>query len=175
MDSIRNNLIVCLSLIGIACLAVAPASAQTPGSNPVTEIIELLDKHDQAVNEKDMDALLALYAPEDTTVLMGTGPGEKWVGKEEIRDAYKHFFQDFDKGSHTRDCFWKTGASKGDVAWLSAICRMSDSIKGKKREYGLNVSAVLERQNGAWLIRSMHFSNLTGGAVQSVATRQKGK
>ncbi len=173
--SFLSGCVVCLSLLAILALAGSAASAQTPVPAPVAEIIALLDKHDQAVNDKDLDALMALYAPGDTTVLMGTGPGERWVGKDEISDAYKHFFQDYDKGSHTRDCFWKTGASKGDVAWLSAICKMSDSKKGKKREYGLNVSAVLERQDGTWLIRSMHFSNLTGVTPQSVAARQKRK
>lgn len=165
--------VVCLSLIAILSLGGPAASAQTPASNPVAEIIVLLDKHDEAMNQKDLDALMALYAPGTTTVLMGTGPGERWVGKDEIRDAYGHFFEDYDKGSHLRDCFWKTGASSGDVAWLSAMCKMSDSKKGKRREYGLNASVVFERQDGAWLIRSMHFSNLTGATVQSVASRQK--
>jgi uncharacterized protein (TIGR02246 family) len=171
--SLSHGCVVCLSLIAILILSSSAASAQTPVPAPVTEIIALLDKHDQAMNQKDMDALMALYAPGTTTVLMGTGPGEKWVGKDEIKDAYTHFFEDYDKGSHTRDCFWKTGASSGDVAWLSAMCKMSDSKKGKKREYGINASVVFERQDGTWLIRSMHFSNLTGVTVQSVASRQK--
>ncbi|MGE0126596.1 MAG: nuclear transport factor 2 family protein [Blastocatellales bacterium] len=166
---------VCLSLLAILTLASFAASAQTPDPNVVNEIVALLNKHDQALNQKDVDALMSLYTPGDTTVLMGTGPGEKWVGKEEIKDAYTHFFQDFDKGSLAHDCFWKTGASKGDVAWLSAICKMSDSMKGKKREFGLNISAVFEKQGGTWLIRSMHFSNLTGPGTQSVADRRKGK
>ena len=29
---------------------------------------------------------------------MGSGPGEMWVGPEEIKDAYEHFFQGYDKG-----------------------------------------------------------------------------
>lgn len=54
------------------------ASAQTPGSNTVNEIVSLLNKHDQALNQKDLNAVMSLYASGDTTVLMGTGPGEKW-------------------------------------------------------------------------------------------------
>jgi len=104
---------------------------------------------------------------------MGAGPGEKWVGKNEIGDAYKHFFQDFEKGSLTRDCFWKTGASSGDVAWLSSICKMGDSLKGGKREYGLNISAVFERQGGTWLTRSMRFSNPTGPAAPGAVSQRR--
>jgi uncharacterized protein (TIGR02246 family) len=146
---------------------------QTQDANPVTEIVSLLQKHDLALNQKDLDALMSLYATGDTTVLMGTGPGEKWAGKEEIGDAYEHFFQDFDKGSLTRECFWKTGASNGDVAWVSAICKMGDSLKGKKREYGLNISAVFERQGGAWLIRSMHFSHPTGASPPGTVSQKR--
>jgi len=175
--------VVWLFLLAVPGLAHLPSYAQTPnpdaasaqqsGSNPVTEIVSLLQKHDQALNQKDLDALMSLYATGDTTVLMGTGPGEKWVGKAEIGDAYKHFFQDFDKGSLTHDCFWKTGASNGDVAWLSAICKMGDSLKSRKREYGLNISAVFERQGGAWLIRSMHFSNPTGPGTTGVVSQKR--
>jgi uncharacterized protein (TIGR02246 family) len=170
-----------LGLTGSAASAQTPdqpdanaVSAQAPDPNTVKEIISLLNKHDQALNQKDLNTVMSLYATGDTTVLMGTGPGEKWVGKDEISDAYNHFFQDFDKGSLAHDCFWKTGGARGDMAWLTAICKMSDSLKNKKREYGLNISAVLERQGGAWLIRAMHFSHLTGPGT-SGAVSQRGK
>jgi uncharacterized protein (TIGR02246 family) len=145
--------------------AVKPSIGQTsqaPDKAKVTEIAAMLQKHDSAMNQQDIDTVMSLYAPEGNTVLMGTGPGENWVGKDEIRDAYSHFFQDYDKGTQTSDCFWKTGDVQGDTAWLTAMCKVGDSKKGKKREYGLNVSAVLEKQGDNWLIRSMHFSNLTG-------------
>jgi ketosteroid isomerase-like protein len=168
----KNNRIV-LWLFLLMALAGYAVIGRTQAPNPITEIVSLLQKHDQALNQKDLDALMSLYSTDDTTVLMGAGPGEKWVGKGEIGDAYKHFFQDFDKGSLTRDCFWKTSASNGDVAWLSAICKMGDSLKGRKREYGLNISAVFERQGGAWLIRSMGFSNPTGSGVSGTVSQKR--
>jgi uncharacterized protein (TIGR02246 family) len=142
-------------------------STQSPDTAKVTEIAATLHKHDQAMNQQDLDAVMSLYAPEGNTVMLGTGPGENWVGKDEIRDAYTHFFQDYDKGTLASDCFWKTGDVEGNTAWLTAMCKMGDSKKGKKREYGLNVSAVLEKQGSDWLIRSMHFSNLTGPPPKS--------
>jgi uncharacterized protein (TIGR02246 family) len=142
-------------------------STQSPDTAKVGEIAATLQKHDKAMNEQDLDTVMSLYASEGNTVMLGTGPGENWVGKNEIRDAYSHFFQDYDKGTLTSDCFWKTGDVQGDTAWLSAMCKVGDSKKGKKREYGLNVSAVLEKQGSDWLIRSMHYSNLTGPPPKS--------
>ncbi len=107
-------------------------SAQTPDASTVNSIISLLTRHDQALNQKVLNTVMSLYATGDTTVLMGAGPGEKWVGKDEISDAYKHFFQDFDKRSLAHVCFWKTGGAKGDIAWLTAISKMSDTLKKQK-------------------------------------------
>jgi uncharacterized protein (TIGR02246 family) len=142
-------------------------STQAPDTAKVAEIAATLQKHDNAMNQQDLDTVMSLYAPEGNTVMLGTGPGENWVGKNEIRDAYSHFFQDYDKGTLSSDCFWKTGDVQGDTAWLTAMCKIVDSKRGKKREYGLNVSAVLEKHGSDWLIRSMHFSNLTGPPPKS--------
>jgi uncharacterized protein (TIGR02246 family) len=176
-----KDTILKLSLMSGALL-LASFSAWTPArstqdqSDKVeAEIIAVLGKHDQAMTQKDIDAVMALYAPGTKTVMMGTGPGEKWVGTDEIKDAYAHFLQDYDKGTPTHDCYWKSVASEGDVAWLTAMCKTTDSLKGKKREFGLNVSAVFARQDGKWQIRLMHFSNLTGDVVQTAAAARKKK
>lgn len=176
-----KNTIVKLSLMSGALLLASfsswpPArSTQDQSDKDVAEIKAMIAKHDQAVNEKDMNAVMALFAPGDMTVVMGTGPGEKWAGQAEIKDAYVHFFGDFDKGTLAHECFWKAGEANGDMAWAAAMCKMTDSMKGKKREYGLNVSAAFVRQDGKWLFRLMHFSNLTGADVQSAAASRKKK
>jgi uncharacterized protein (TIGR02246 family) len=180
-EQTMKNTIMKLSLMSGALLLAtfsswSPArSTQDQSDKTEAEIGALLAKHDQAMTQKDMDALMALYAPGSTNVMMGTGPGEKWVGMDEIKDAYAHFFQDYDKGTPTHNCFWKNVASEGDVAWLTAMCQTTDSLKGKKREFGLNLSAVFVRQDGKWLIRMMHFSNLTGELPQAAAATRKKK
>jgi hypothetical protein len=103
------------------------------------------------------------YAPGPRTILMGVAPGEWWAGFDAVQGAYGKFFEDFDKGTLVTDCFVKRGDIKGDMAWLMAMCKFTDSLKGKKREYGLNISAVLEKIDGKWLFRTFHYSNLAGG------------
>src|SRR5258708_39173482 len=122
-------------------------AARRQDSN-LTEIQALLDRHDNAMNQHDLNALMELYSPDSKTVLMGTGPGEFWQGRDAIKSAYKEMLKDFDKGTSTRDCYDKTGGLKGDMAWLAAMCKFTDSHDGKKREYELNVTGVLERRDG---------------------------
>jgi uncharacterized protein (TIGR02246 family) len=127
------------------------------------EIMDMLRRHDQALSEQDLATVMATYAPEGTIVLMGTGPGERWVGKEEIEDAYMHFFQDFDPGSLRTECTWHSLDTQGTISWLMIMCHFTDYLKNQKRDYALNISAVLEKQEDQWYFRTFHFSNLTGG------------
>jgi ketosteroid isomerase-like protein len=134
-------------------------AADQPGDG----IRGVFQAHEQAFNNHNLEGVLDLYVPGDKTVVMGTGPGEVWVGKDQIASAYKHFFADFDAGSLKRDCPWELGGVAGDVGWLNATCNYQDSLKDKSRAYTLNISVVLQKLDGAWMLRAMHFSNLTSG------------
>ena len=132
----------------------------------VAEVKEMIQRHDKALSQQDLEVVLATYAPTGEIVLMGTGPGEIWVGKEQIQSAYEHFFADFDKGTFVSDCGWKSGDVQDDMGWIMAVCKCTDSKDGKTREYGLNVSGTLQKIDGKWYFRAMHFSNLTGPPPQ---------
>src|ERR1044072_8150622 len=120
-----------------------------------------LEKHDKALGENNLDAVLDTFAPAPNTVVLGTGPGERWVGAQEIRTAYTEMFKDYDPGTMKVDCEWKTGNSDGASAWLAATCVAKDSLKGKAREYPLNVSAAMVKQDGKWRFTMLHMSNPT--------------
>ena len=152
---------VCCAVLALVAMSAYTARAQ---DNPeVKQLVDLLGQHDDALGKKDLDSLMKLYADGNNTVVMGTGPGEKWQGKDQIRDAFSHIVNDFDAGSQTRDCYWKTGGVNGNTAWVSAMCKMGDARNKKKREFELNVSAVFEKIDDKWLFRSMHYSNLVRG------------
>jgi len=107
--------------------------------------------------------LLSVYADGLNTVMMGTGPGGRWEGKDEIKAAYGQIVRDFDTGSLSHSCYWKDGGVNGNMAWLAAMCKMADTSNKKKRESELNVSAVFEKLNDKWYVRSMHYSNVISG------------
>ncbi len=134
-------------------------TAQGPAKG---EIADMLQKHDDAMNKHDIDGVIALYSANPKTVMIGTGPGEKFQGQPEIKSAYSEMFKDFDKGTLKHSCYWKDGRGSGSVAWGAFMCKLSDSKDGKSREYELNVSAVAEKQGGKWQFVMLHYSNLVG-------------
>ena len=145
--------------------ALSGVDVRAQKSADLSQIVALLQAHDNALNQHDLDGVMSVFAPTENVVVLGTGPGERWTGKDAIRGAYTEIFKDFDKGTSTRDCYWKTGDIEGNTAWLASMCKFADSKDGKKREYELNVSGVLRKIGGKWYFQSLHLSNLTGGSA----------
>jgi len=154
------------ALLIVLCLGVSVWLAQAQESSTRADIMELLKEHDEALNQHHLDALLALYAPSPKTIVIGTGPGEKFQGPEEIKAAYLEIFKDFDKGTLTHSCYWKDGGGSGNVVWGAVMCKYTDAKGGKPREYELNVSAVAEKQGEKWQFVLLHYSNLVGNAAE---------
>lgn len=173
MNMNRRDSIIA-GLAGMAALATfTTASAQTEGKaeNPELDAIRaLLKAHDEAMASQDVNGILATMS--EKAAIMGTGPGEIWSGPAEIKDAYQHFFQGFDKGFQQFVYQFKIGgmASSNDMGWLMA----SGSVKAKKDgnayEFPINVSLTVTKNDGKWRIAAMHFSTLTGDAGQAPKT-----
>jgi ketosteroid isomerase-like protein len=120
-------------LLVVFGLSVTSSLCQTEGGAAQAEIAEMLKKHDDAMNKHDLDGVVVLYSSNPKTVMMGTGPGEKFQGVAEIRTAYAEMFKDFDKGTLDHTCYWKDGRSSGNVAWGGFMCKLADS-KGVREE-----------------------------------------
>jgi ketosteroid isomerase-like protein len=138
-------------------------STKPAASKPtIDEIREVLITHDKALSDKNIDGIMSTFSSKPTTVMLGTGAEERWMGQQEIRTAYTEITKDYDAGTLQTDCAaWKTGGSdeSGTMAWLGAVCNCKDSLKGKAREYKLNVSATMEKQDGKWKFVALHMSN----------------
>ncbi len=173
----KNRLIVsCLAFFVLAlcsCQPQQPAAQQTerqptasskPQSDPkvVEEIRGVLQQHDKALGEKNLNAIMETFSPGSNTVLLGTGNAERFVGVENIRNAYTEIIKDYDANTLDITCDWKTGEQLGDMAWLAATCQSKDSLQNKTRKYGLNVTAALVKNDGKWRFSMLHMSNLTG-------------
>jgi len=132
-----------------------------PDPKVVDDIKELLAKHDKALGEKNVDDVLGTFSADANTVVLGTGQGERFVGKDAIKEAYAQMFNDYDVGSLKVTCDWKTGGAdaSGTNAWMAATCPASDSLKGVKREYFLNVSAAAVKGADGWRFAMLHMSN----------------
>jgi uncharacterized protein (TIGR02246 family) len=157
---VRSRQYIGLLIALYLCVLVCQAHAQ--GSSTRADVAELLKKHDEALNQHNLEGVLALYAPSPKTVMLGTGPGEKYQGKAEIKAAYTEIFKDFDKGTLTHSCYWRDGGGSGNMVWGAAMCKLADAKGEKKREYELNVSLVAEKQGGKWQFVLLHYSNVVG-------------
>ncbi len=146
--------------------AQAPAeksvpSASKPERDPkvIEEIRGTLAQHDKALNEKNLNALMDTFIDDPETVVLGTSNGERWVGTENIKNAYTEIFKDYDPNTLDTNCNWKTGQHMGNMAWMAATCQAKDSLKGKTRKYELNVTAAMLKQDGKWRFAMLHMSN----------------
>ena len=125
------------------------------------EILDIIQQHDEALNQQNLDELMALYAPRPKPVILETGRGERYQryhGRDEIRAAYARFFEDFDRGTLSRQCYWKDGDVSGNTAWAAAKCRFTDSQAKATREYEINLSASLQRSKERWHFTMLHLS-----------------
>lgn len=145
-----------------ALAATVPAFGQgaEPDAESVDALQALLDEHNRAFTSHDMQGVLRVFAP--NAMILGTGPGEIWGGHAEIKSAYQHFFDDFTPGKQVFENLWREGDVRGDLAWLLSMSKVTMSKEEKRREFGLNISVVFEKIHGKWLVRAMHFSNLSG-------------
>lgn len=143
-------------------LGATQVAAGEPGE-AVKEAIKALwqDQH-KAFDAHDLDGVLATYADSDDIMLMGTGPGEHWVGQAEIKDAYAHFMKNFDPRTMEVECGEGAGSAQGDVVWLTAVCQFTDKQQDQTRQFVANLSAVVLKQGDGWRFHTMHFSHLMG-------------
>lgn len=152
-----------ITATALAISAVA-WTAQAEVDPTIVEAVRVLwqDQH-KALDAHDVDGVLATYASQDDIMLMGTGPGEHWVGRDEVKDAYSNFTEGFDAHTMQVECGEGAGSRRGEVVWLTAVCNFADKKGEEARQYVINLSAVVVKQDNAWRFHTMHFSHLTGG------------
>ena len=157
----RDSIIAGLAGIAAVTTLASSAKAEDKADNPELDAIRaLLKAHDDAMTSHDLKGVMATLT--EKASIMGSGPGEMWVGPEEIKDAYEHFFQGFDKGQQEFEYKFKTGGLGSDMGWLMASGNIKAKKDGKAILFPINVSLTVAKAGGQWKIASMHFSTLTG-------------
>lgn len=154
------GLIVCLALPLVLGTSNYAKESLPPEE---AEVRAAMEAYGKAIASKDLDACMALFDPNPETVMMGTGPGERWLGVDEIREAHANFFASFD--SESSRTTWSQVQIQGNVAWGASMREVVNYHKNRKNEFFLNISAVLVKRDGKWRVSMFHFSNLTGPEV----------
>jgi uncharacterized protein (TIGR02246 family) len=161
---INRTSVTALALATAIGAGTALADVDQPGDDALKAQVKALwqDQH-KALDAHDVTGVMATFADTDDIMLMGTGPGEHWVGKDEVQEAYSRFMDNFDPNTKQVECGEGAGTSAGGVAWLTAVCDFKDQKGDAPRHFILNISAVLVEQDDAWRFHTMHYSHLMGG------------
>ncbi len=155
-------------ITAVAAFTPKASGAEPEKDNPELEAIRAVFKaHDAAMTKQDLEGVLATLSPK--AVIMGSGPGELWAGTEEIKMAYGKFFEGYDKGEQEFHYNFKFGGLSSDMGWLAASGEVNGKKDGKPVAFPLNISLVMAKEGGKWLIASMHFSTLTGASETKAA------
>ena len=145
----------------VAAAAVMPTGQAATAASPELEKIHaLLKAHDDATTNHDLEGVMKCLT--EKPAIMGSGPGEMWSGSEEVSDAYRHFFEGYDKGQQDFEYHFKVGDLGTDMGWLMASGNIKGMKDGKEVTFPLNVSLTVSKRGGDWKIAAMHFSTLTG-------------
>ena len=158
-----------LMLALLFCFAlVSPCLAEQGDSKIMAAVKTLMEQHNKAFIAQDLKGVMTLYASDPNTFLMGTGPGEAYVGDEAIGGAYDQLFTRFEANTLSNKYDWIAAGSKGNHAWFAVTITMEATLNKEKWERAFNISGTLLKEKGKWRILTMHFSRLGAGEQPAV-------
>ena len=161
----RDAIIAGMAGIAATVAVAGTADAETSQANPeLDQVRALLRAHDEAFTNQDLNGILACFT--ENAAIMGSGPGEIWSGPDEIRVAYQHFFEGFNKGEQKFEYQFRIGGLTSEMGWMMTAGNVNGKKVGKEFAFPLNLSLTVAKKEGKWLFAAMHFSTLTGAASQ---------
>jgi uncharacterized protein (TIGR02246 family) len=147
----------------VCFVAVSLGQAEEP-SDVEKAIKAAADNYLEAFSNRDLEGCLNAFTKSKKTVLMGTGPGERWVGPKEIGEAHKEMFKVSEEESFERK--WSLVSARRNVAWTASETVITYMVDGEERKFLLHTTAVWVLREDKWQIAMMHCSNLTGPAAE---------
>ena len=139
------------SLSALAVAAHSGRAEEAAEPNPeVVKILALLKAHDEAMTNHDLSGVMKCLT--ENAAIMGTGPGEFWVGPDEIKIAYEHFFETFDKGAQHFEYQFRIGGVGADMGWLMTSGNVTAKKDGKEFTFPLNISLTVAKKSDEWRI-----------------------
>jgi len=124
--------------------------------NTSSEVMEMLNRYARAYSNKDIEAMMSLFSPDDDFVAIGTGKDEWIQGPDQLK---KGFERDFSQADNIELSFEKiTISNAGRISWLSAFMIMNAEISGGDAILCGRLSMVLEKRHDQWFITHIHFS-----------------
>lgn len=138
-----------------------------------TQIHNLLDRWTKAFEAKDVNGVMAIYAPGQELLAYDVVPPLQYAGFDAYKKDYQEFFDGFDGPVHIefRNLKITTG---GAVAFATALERVSGKMKnGQNFDAWLRATECYRKINGRWLAVHDHISAPTDFATGKAALNLK--
>jgi len=144
-----TTILFTLSIIAFGSPAWADAAA---------DIRALEDRFVAAFNAKDVDAIMKVYAPDQTLVVFDVVPPRQYVGAAAYRKDWQAFLGSFD-GPITVELTDLDVVADRNLAYSHSIQRVAGTDKhGKKLDLTVRVTDVYKKARGRWHIIHEHVS-----------------
>lgn len=118
----------------------------------------LYDRWAKAFEAKDIDGIMAIYAPGNEVIAYDVVPPLQYKGKDAYRKDYLEFLNQYDGPIHVeyRDMRIISG---DDVGFVHALERFTGKLKnGQASDVWLRATSGVRKINGKWLIVHDHIS-----------------
>src|SRR6516162_4760382 len=154
MEQLKAGIIACATLVALTMTAfIATARA-----DPTADIKALEDRFVAAFKAKDVDAIMKVYAPDQTLVVFDVVPPRQYIGAAAYRKNWQTFLDSLD-GPVTVDLTDLDIGADRNLAYSHSIQRVTGTDKhGKKLDLTLRVTDVYQKMRGRWFVVHEHVS-----------------
>jgi len=154
VEQLKSGAIAGATLIALLIMAFgAPAGADAPA-----DIKALEDRFVAALKAKDVDAIMKVYASDQTLVVFDVIPPRQYVGAAAYRKDWQAFLGSFE-GPITVELTDLDIVADRNLAYSHSIQRVAGTDEqGKKLDLTVRVTDVYKKARGRWLIIHEHVS-----------------
>ena len=144
-------------------------AVKTMKADPKTEdvVMSIVKQCFEAFTKKDLDAVLAVFAPDPDVIVIGTGGDEKGVGLAQVRNILGRAFAQFEEA--TFKFGWHSVSAAGSVALLAADVTLYVKRGDRQITEQIRLTVVLEQRGDRWLIIQWHDSLPAAGQKEGQA------
>jgi uncharacterized protein (TIGR02246 family) len=132
-------------------------------ANTEAAVKAVINKVAEAYATRNIDTLLACFAPDPDAIMYGTGADEKRTGRAEVKTQAERDWAQSESSRINYETVLVSAA--GSVAWAAVDGAFQVKAGGQEFEMPARITYVLEKRGDQWLIVHSHFS--TPAAAQA--------
>lgn len=161
-----STVIVVMALLSVT----GCAGNSTKTTDATADVQAVLDRWAKAFRARDIEGIMAVYAPGDALVAYDIVPPLQYRGTDAYRKNYVEFLDQY-TGPIELELRDSRVVASNDVAFIHALERVSGTLKsnGQHSDLWIRATSGLRKIDGQWLIVHDHISDpadlATGKAV----------